>query len=453
MRPIVIGLIAAVMAAVAPAAALAANAPAKPAPVVISPDAKAKGMKDGPGVISGAGLDCQLADARLIGTSADPKTKAQITYYELACKDSEGFIVGQQKAPGPYLIYTCLEVAAQPGAGVGCALPENANPKAGLAALIAKQKPVCQMADARAVGQAADHSVIEFEATCQGGMDYIIDTPYPFTLAKPAQFNPCMAYPAGPSRRCTLTDAAAQDAYFNSLVAKIGKPCGVKDHRFVGATSDGTSFYEVACNEGKGYIFEIKADNSVGRSFDCAVADQIGGGCTLTNAREAQTEQASLYTRLAKAAGYNCDVAKYSPFEVNLPGHEVVELSCNNRPDGAVGVFAASPSEPAQIYNCAHSELEGYRCSFTKPDAAFATLTADLNKVGKTSCTVSGSRFIGRTTDNQGFVEVACSDGNPGFVISYVITGPTFTPKEALGCSLAKGILGGCQMPENLKHG
>jgi hypothetical protein len=182
------------------------------------------------------------------------------------------------------------------------------------------------------------------------------------------------------------------------------------------------------------------------------VADGIGGGCTLTNSREAQTEQAGLYTRLAHNAGFACDVSKYGPIPANVaPGHEVVELACSNRPDGGIGVFPASTAEKALIYNCAVSELAGFRCSFTKPDAAYPLLTADLKALGKTSCVVSGERLLGTTPDKMGYVEVACADGNPGYIVSYSLA--TMTAKEATACPFAKDIAGGCKMPENAKHG
>ena len=296
------------------------------------------------------------------------------------------------------------------------------------------------------------HLATVFEVACQGGAGYIVDTSWPISLAKPAKFVPCVVA-ADTANKCALTDDAANAAYFNSLVGKIGKPCTVSDRRVVGGTADGDFYFEVACKtEGKGYMFPLKADGSVGAGIDCAVADNIAGGCTLTNARQAQTEQADLYSKLAHKAGFACDVAKYSPFEVNMPGHEVVELSCSNRPDGAVAIFPASSSEAATIYDCAHSELAGFRCSFSKPEASYSTLTADLNKVGKSSCTVSGSRIVGETAEGQGFIEVACSDGAPGFVITYNLK-PTIAPTQAVGCALAKGIAGGCQMPENNKHG
>ena len=457
MRSVVIGLIAALLAAtILPTAALAATTPAKASaaagkPAVIDPAAVKKGMADAPGVIAAAGLDCQPANARFLGKSTDPKTKISSSFYELACVNQEGFIVAVPEKGGQAEIYTCLEVANNPSSGAQCILPQNADPKQGLVALVTKNRPSCQITAARAIGQTTDRTATVFEVACQGGPGYNVQTSFPVSAAKPAQLTPCFAIPAASSIKCTLTDDATSTAYITNLVSKMGKPCQLKDRRYVGATGDGETFFEIACQDGKGYMIEEAANGDVKPAIDCAVADNIGGGCTLTNSREAETQQAGLYSRLAHAAGYACDVSRYAPFNVNVPGHEVVELSCGNRPDGAVAIFPASAAEKAQIYDCAHSEIAGYRCSFTKPDAAVASLTADLNKLGKTSCTVSATRFMAKTTDGQGFVEVACADGNPGFVISYTV-GPPIAPKEALGCAAAKGILGGCQMSENNKH-
>src|SRR5262249_17632045 len=144
-------------------------------------------------------------------------------------------------------------------------------------------------------------------------------------------------------------------------------------------------------------------------------------------------------------------VSKYGPFNVDVPGHEVVELACSNRPDGAIGLFPANPSEAAQIYDCAHSELAGFRCSFTQPDAAYPHLTDELKGLGKTACAVNGSRVVGVTPDKLGFIEVTCADGNPGYLVSYQM--PAMTPKAAIACPMAKAETGNsCTMPANGKH-
>jgi hypothetical protein len=442
MRPIIIGLFAAVMAAVCLPAAQALAATSKPA--TIDPDSKKKGMAAAPGVIQSAGLDCKLADARLMGEQVDPKTKAKSTFYEIACTGAEGFVVAAKSA-GPPDVYTCMEATASKGAA--CQLPENADPKAGLAPLLAKSGVNCPMKDARAVGQAADHSEVVFEVACQDGSGYVIHAPFPVSANKASRLEPCLALTlAGGGIQCTLTDAAAQNAAFDRLVSQSGKACTVKDRKFLGLSNKDNSYvYEVACQDGKGYVLFQTASGALGQTIDCAETDM----CQLTDTRAAKTEQASLYSKLARKAGFACDVSKYAPFQTAVPGHEVVELACSNRPDGAVAVFPASAAETAQIYDCAHSELAGYRCGFTQPDAADPNLTADLKKLGKSTCVVSGSRIVGVTADKVGYIEVACADGNPGFLITYAL--PAMAPKEAIACTVAKEVVGGCKLPTNSK--
>ncbi|MGH6955718.1 MAG: hypothetical protein ACREEW_03525, partial [Caulobacteraceae bacterium] len=246
MRAFVIGLVAAALAAtILPAAALAADkAPA------LTPEARAAGMKAAPELVTAAGLDCDPTDARLLGQSTDQKTKVTSKFYELVCKNAEGFIVSQPvKAGPPVQAFTCLEVAASPKSGVACILPGNADPKAGLQPLVEKSEPGCQVTAARGIGHNA--TVTEFEVACAGGAGYIVDAPYPLSMNKPAHFNPCLAFSPP---KCTLSDEASTDAYFNSLVSKSGKPCQVKGRRYVGAAGDGSEFFEVACQDGKGYM-------------------------------------------------------------------------------------------------------------------------------------------------------------------------------------------------------
>ena len=129
-------------------------------------------------------------------------------------------------------------------------------------------------------------------------------------------------------------------------------------------------------------------------------------------------------------------------------GTETVELECTNRADGAVAVFPSGGAK-ARIYNCAAADLTGFRCNLTKPPAAYALLTAAVKKSRPTStCTVSDAKFLGVNTD-AGFVEVACSDKEPGYVLRY----PKITDVSdaALYCTQAKVDIGtSCTLPTNV---
>jgi hypothetical protein len=435
-------------------AATTAAAPEPFKPPQITSEARNAGKKAAPALIQAANLPCQMSDARFIGQAQDPKTKATTKYYEVACGTAIGYILVDHGQGQPPSWATCLDQAkvdptTGKANGAACFLPDNSDDKAKLAPYIAATKVACDPTNVRGIGHGARASY--FEVACSNGRGYVITASSPPRPDQPVQMVTCLAYESAPQLACKLSDPKAQLAEVDNLVAQSGKACQVKDKRYILTAQDMSNYYEVACTDGKGWVLQQGADGKLVQAIGCDAAGGIGGGCTLTNAREAETQQAGLYTRLAQAAGFNCTVSKYSPFNVNVPGHEVVELACSNRPDGAVAIFPASSAEKAAVYDCAHSELEGYRCSFTPADAALPHLTDDLRKLGKTSCAVSGEKVVGTTAEQTGYIEVACADGNPGYMISYQL--PSMTPKEATACSISKEIAGGCTMPANAKHG
>jgi hypothetical protein len=454
MRSLGIGMaVALLMAALSPSAAFAAKA--APAPTIKKED-RAAGMAAAPGLITAGHVDCQLADARKLGDSIDPKTKVKSSLYELACTGNEGVVVEQSGAEPP-AVFTCLE-ASQPRPDgkpnpTACMLPGNADPKAGLAPYIAKSGVPCTPEQVRPLGHSPTATV--FELVCQeskGG--YILQVSAPPRLDQPAVMNPCVGFSESGNVKCALTDRATQLSVVDKMLADAGKPCSIKPEgrAFIGVSQGGKMYYEVACTDGKGYILEQAATGNAVKAIPCLEAEAIAGGCKMTDTRQAKTEQNVLYSRMAKAAGYNCEVSGYAPLPstADVPAHsEVVEVTCANRPDGAIAIFPATSSEKAIVYDCAHSELAGYRCSLTKPAAAYDKLTAELANFGKKSCTVSNARNVGVTADGRGYTEVACADGLQGYMIEY--TTKPLAMKSVIVCSEAKGIAGGCTLPGNKK--
>ncbi len=459
MRPIRVGLAMALMLSiVAPVGAWAAAAAKAPA-VTISKESRAKGLADAPALITAAGSDCQLDDARFIGEGTDGKTKVKQAAYEVACKASEGMIL--VKKGDDVSAYTCLQAnQAQPDSKPGatrCDLPGNADPKAGLIPFIAKSQITCAPDKVRAIGQSPTNAY--FEAACSdnpGG--YVIVTAAPLRLDKPVTAEPCIMIPETANVKCLLTDRAGQLSVVDKLGAAAGKPCVIKDggRGFIGAAQSGKIYYEEACADGKGFILVESPDGSLAQSIPCVEADAVFGGCKLTDTRQAKTEQAGLYTDLSKKAGFDCAVSGYAPLPglSETPDTEVVELACANRKDGGIGFFGATAANPSGVYDCAHAQLFGYRCTLTKIADAFPALTADLKAVGKSTCTVSESRAVGMTADKKGFIEVGCSDGLQGYMLQYPVKLPTpLVPTSAIVCSQASGIAGGCTLPGNTTKG
>jgi hypothetical protein len=439
MRPIGWGLAAALCAAIlAPVAVM--SAPKGPAPV--SDAQRKQGMAEAPAVVQGAGVGCQVSDARFIGKGTDPKAKTETSYYEVACGQSMGYVLQQPKG-GQASAFSCIELAPQPGeppkeGALSCVLPGNSDPKAQLAPVLAKAGVQCTPERARGIGQTKENTFVE--VACQGGAGYIIVASAPFDTAKPLEAQNCLNFDdSAGALKCTLSDKAARLAVVDRYAQAANNGCQVKDRRFVGTAKDGGDFFEAACQDGKGYIYKV-TNGQVAQTWGCGQAQGILGGCTLTDSRQAASDQAALYTKLAKNAGSTCDVDHYAEFPMR-GNQEVVELACKSG-SGAVGVFPATGK--GQVLDCGHAMALGYKCSLTK-DLGYAQLTDDLKKVGKTTCTVSNARVSGKTAKGTVMIEVGCSDGLKGYMIEYN-TEPTVGVVGATGCAFS----GGCKLPGNV---
>jgi len=328
MRPIKWGLAAALCAAVlAPAAVISAPKAAAP----VSEAQRKQGMAEAPALVQAAGVNCQVSDARFVGKASDPKTKSETSFYEVACGQSMGYVVQAPKGGTPS-VFSCVELAPAPGQPVkegalSCALPGNSDPKAQLAPLLTKAGVQCVPEKARGIGQTKTNTFLE--VACQGGAGYVIVASSPLDTSKPAEAQNCLNFDdQGGNVKCELSDKATRLAVVNSIAQQANNGCVVKDRRFVGNAKDGSDFYEAACQDGKGYMFKV-SNGKLAQTWGCGQASNILGGCTLTDSRQAASEQAATYTKLAHNSGSNCDVTQYALFP-QRGNDEVVELACKD---------------------------------------------------------------------------------------------------------------------------
>jgi hypothetical protein len=432
-----LGLLAALIVAVmAPATAMAAPK----ATASVSSESRKQGMAEAPALTQAANLNCQVSDARFIGKSPPDKKTGSLgsSLYEVACgQGAMGYLIQTSGTGGSPTAFSCLEAnyPADPATKPAnpCILPANQNPMASLAPLLATAKVNCTPDKVRGIGQTKTNTLIE--VSCPGGSGYIITGSAPLDLSKAATSVNCLAYDAAEGNvKCTLNPLAARLAVVDHYNQLANNGCAVKDKRFVGLFTDGTEGYEVACTDGKGYIYKVDAKGQVASTLDCAKV--AGGTCTLTDTRAATAEQAGLYTKLAKEAGSSCDVSRYAVFP-SQGAKETVELVCADG-NGAIGLFPATGK--GTVLDCGHALLAGYKCTLGKTD--YSGLTGDLRKLGKKECTVSSTGTPLKAPDGSIRLEVACSDGLPGYMLMF--TNPE-TPKEAVACSFA----GNCVLPTN----
>jgi hypothetical protein len=326
---------------------------------------------------------------------------------------------------------------------VACTLPGNTNDVAALQPIITGLGEACTITKIRSLGSSPEKSF--FELACDSGAGYILSLPRVVGSVQPASYN-CLDMDPNGHIKCALNNP---DAYTTGRVTKLlaasGKTCALKDKRYVGATTSGSSYFEASCQAGDGYMLEEGKDGAFKSATACVNAFNMLGGCTLIDARAALTQENKLYSDLAKKAGFDCDVAKYAPFPADNK-NEVVELQCSNRPDGAVALFPLHGGK-AMIYDCVRSENVGYRCSFSPDSATYKKFSAQLVARGRGTCVVNGARAFG-SNDTNDFVEVSCADGGSGWVIEYPLTGTT--PNDLLNCAQAASVAkAGCELPTN----
>jgi hypothetical protein len=444
MRPIIFGLAMALIAgALSPATAFAASKPTATKEDAALAVARKTGMAEAPPLAAATGVTCQVVDARFLGKNVDKKTKVSTSIYEVDCDKGLGFIVFSPSPGTPtsvHCVFAAIPQADGKPSTLACKLPGNANPGADLAPLLAKAGiGGCVPEVVKGVGSTTSTTYIE--VACPGGTGYLIQAALPGNADAATTAKDCLLYDASETNlKCTIHDKAYRMTVLDSYAAAANNGCAVKDRRYVGASQSGSVYWEASCQDGKGYMYKTDGGKFTA-AYACEKASGIVGGCELTDTKEAQTAQAGLYTRLSQKAGTDCQVSKYAPFPI-AGSKDVVEMSCSNRPDALIGIFAG-PNDKSYVYDCAHALIAGYKCSFTKPSDAYSFITADLKKAGKMECGVSNIRVMGKTTKGTTMVETACSDGLKGYILEY--TTEPLTPIAAIGCAFSQD----CKLPGN----
>ena len=426
-------------------AAGAGTAFAADAPPKITKEDIAHGMKDAPGVVTAVGLTCTVVNARFIGTlnlPADakvPGSKAHaVDGYEVACKEGLGYAILNDKVAKPF-VQDCISTVGHPV--LGCRLPENADPKMGLAAFVTEADRTCDITNAKGLG-ATTTGTHFYEVSCKAGNGYILQK----EPGKATAAFPCIGM-SDSKLACTLSTLDQNKAFVKAIAATTKKPCAVTDVRFVGATTAGLEGYEAQCAD-TGYMFTVDHAGSVKQAVDCALASNFLGGCKLTDATKVETAEAKIYTDLSKKAGFNCDVSKYRLIGVMAGNTDLVELACSNRPDGGVGAFSEDASK-TKIVDCLQIGSYDQECKLgTSLAPVLSKLSASLAAKGKGSCVVSGARYIGQTENGSALIETACADGGAGWVVK--ATPVTYAAEMLVPCAASTGATA-CKLPSTVK--
>lgn len=223
-----------------------------------------------------AGLSCQVTEATLLGNT--PEGPA---LYEAACATGPGYLI---TASTPPQTIDCIivaaaaarQAAADPTAApaLTCKLAANQDTLGAMAGFAREAGIPCQVDAGKPIGEAAGKTV--YEIGCVGVDGYRLQQ----NTAGAWEGTECLIVVSAGSS-CEFTTPAEQYASVKTRLAGTdGAGCVVDGARYMGGNANGV-FYEAKCSGAEGYILRVK-DNATQQIYPCAVAQPIGGGCTLT---------------------------------------------------------------------------------------------------------------------------------------------------------------------------
>ena len=234
-----------------------------------------------------------------------------------------------------------------------------------------------------------------------------------------------------------------------AFLAASKAPCTMTDAYSIGA-GVGTdkvhaAYYEVACQQGLGFVLIAKDKVPVPEAIDCVklttkTADGKPNplGCRLPGNRHPALGLQSLVTQ----AGHTCTVTT-GRYVGSTDAVDIYEVGCA---EGAGYILESSRngSAPPKSTNCViYSSGGGIKCTLTTEAQQNAYIDKMATAGGK-PCTVSGRRYVGSTPDGADFYEVACSGGS-GFMVKTTANGGY---ADSIDCLKAAGIGDGCKLTD-----
>jgi len=238
-----------------------------------------------------------------------------------------------------------------------------------------------------------------------------------------------------------------------AVVQAAGLGCQVSDARFIGKANDpktkaATSYYEVACGPGMGYILQA-ATGAPPAVYSCIEMAPPPGQppkegaitCVLPGNSDPKAQLAPLLA----GAGVQC-VPEKTRGVGQTKSNTFLEVACQ----GGTGyiLVASSPldvTKPAEAQNCLNFDdaAGNVKCELTDKATRLAVLDK-FAQAANNGCVVKDRRFVGNSTDGADFYEASCQDGK-----GYIYKVAKGQLAQSWSCALAQGILGGCTLTDS----
>ena len=256
-----------------------------------------------------------------------------------------------------------------------------------------------------------------------------------------------------PSAPGTISNAQREQGKEEApaLVQAAKVACTVSDAFFVQAsapdprTRTRTSLYEVACNEGMGYVLQQNPDATVS-SFNClsleAQAAAAANPATALKCRlPANADPKQGLVPLVTAAGRTCAITGARAMGVTAAGEIMYEAACGDR-GYVIKTALPGSGKQAEVADCAQYMSTTAACQLTTREQIMAGI-AKLAAASGQPCEVSDGRYVGASSTGV-FYEVACGAGKPGYIIRTNVGTGAF--ETAIDCSKAQMVAGGCTL-------
>jgi hypothetical protein len=230
-----------------------------------------------------------------------------------------------------------------------------------------------------------------------------------------------------------------------AMLAALQVSCSVSDAAYRGQAPDSAAphVYEAACEEGMGYLLELRGKDLTGVS---CLADREGPAprCSLP----ANVDGKSILAAVLGRQRIPCEVRDFKWLGSSSSGLDHVEAAC----EGGIGYVLRHPppgkAGTLEVFNCQDSARQGIACTLTPTAVAAAAPTTDsrptlawfkqaLSQNG-VSCESKRARIIGRESIKRRYlVEFECTDHPEGLVAFVPSAGDTANSFESMSCAQA----------------
>ncbi len=307
-------------------------------------------------------------------------------------------------------------------------------------AVIAQTGVACTVTNARFIGAlslppadpkakgAKPISVNGYEVACKEGMGYSL-----LTMPEKPSATDCLASSGSPVLACHLPENANPKAALTPVMAEAGRTCSVSDAKFLGAAASGTSFYEVVCKVGEGYVLQ-REPGKPAVAFPCLAMAETKLTCSLTTSEASKAYAKTLAASVKKPCNIT-DVRFVGSTRTGLDGYE---MACGET--GYIFTVDAAGAVQQQV-DCALAQSFLGGCKLvdtTKAETAENGIYTDLAKKIGFTCKVNKYRLIGVMAGNTDVVELACADRADGAVAAFAED----TTKSKIYDCLQVGALG-----------